>query len=142
MSLLGLGFSFQFSEPLAEEKKECSFSACFCRCQCGHCSALSSPLDSPVSMLAPFKPANTSHTKCCTCIPDAPVSSKWSNPAIGVPAFNPHLLISNDLHSIPPSQLLAPPPSLMMNGLGSGVPCGDSLEQREVEKSSEQVWYR
>lgn len=108
------------------------------RCQCGHCSALSSPLDSPVSMLPPFKPANTSHTKCCTCIPDAPVSSKWSNPAIGVPAFNPHLLISNDLHSIPPSQLLAPPPSLMMNGLGSGVPCGDSLEQREVEKSSEQ----
>lgn len=94
------------------------------RCQCGHCNIPSSPLNSPLSMLPPFKPA-TSHLKGCICNPGASTQSgighgqvQWSNPA-NVPSFGPHLLTTNDLHGIPPSQLLQP--SFAMNGLGS--PC-------------------
>lgn len=109
------------------------------RCQCGHCNVPSSPLNSPVSMLPPFKPA-TSHTKGCAhnSAQNSLGPAQWSSP-VNVPNFNPHLLISNDLHGIPPSQLLPPP--LMMNGLGNpchGPSCSSTTGYREGVKSTEQ----
>lgn len=111
------------------------------RCQCGHCNVPSSPLNSPVSMLPPFKPA-TSHTKGCAhnSAQNSLGQAQWSSP-VNVPNFNPHLLISNDLHGIPPSQLLPPP--LMMNGLGNpchGPSCSSTTGYREGVKSTEQVY--
>ena len=114
------------------------------RCQCGHCNVPSSPLNSPVSMLPPFKPA-TSHTKGCihnSSVPtqNSPGQVHWTNP-VNVPNFNPHLLISNDLHGIPPSQLLPPP--LMMNGLGNLChcpACSNTTGYRGGVKSTEQVY--
>ena len=115
------------------------------RCQCGHCNIPSSPLNSPLSMLPPFKPA-TSHLKGCICNPGASTQSgsghgqvQWSNPA-NVPSFGPHLLTTNDLHGIPPSQLLQP--SFAMNGLGSpclSPACSNTTGYRDEVKNINQV---
>lgn len=98
------------------------------KCHCGHCSVPSSPLNSPVPSLSPFKTA-TSHTKPCSNHISAVASShntagnkmQRTNP-VSLPKFSPHLLVANDLHSIPPSQLLPPPP-LMMNGAANVCQC-------------------
>lgn len=112
-------------------------------CQCGHCNVPSSPLNSPISMLPSFKPA-TSHTKGCnrsyaTPPQNTPGQVQWTNP-VNLPSFNPHLLIGNDLHNIPSSQLLPPP--FMMNGLGSPChcpACSSTSGYREGAKNTEQV---
>ena len=108
-------------------------------CQCGHCNVPSSPLNSPLSMLPPFKPA-TSHTKGCnrsstTPAQNTPGQIQWTNP-VNLPNFNPHLLIGNDLTS----QLLPPP--FMMNGLGGPChcpACSGTTGYREGVKNTEQV---
>lgn len=115
------------------------------RCLCGHCNVPSSPLNSPVPMLPPFKSA-TSHTKVCNHTSAAPTQNtagkaQWTNP-VTVANFNPHLLVCNDLHGIPPSQLLPPP--LMMNGLGSPChcpACSGTTGYRDGGKNAEQVRY-
>lgn len=112
------------------------------KCQCGHCNVPSSPLNSPVPTLPPFKTA-TSHTKGCNHTSAAPNQNtagnkaQWTNP-VTVPNFN-HLLACNDLHGIPPSQLLPPP--LMMNGMGSPChcpACSSTTGYREGAKNAEQ----
>ena len=117
------------------------------RCQCGHCNVPSSPLNSPVTSLPPFKPG-ASHSKVCNHSSPStarnnlpgPLTAQWTNPVTG-PNFDPHLLISNDLHGIPSSQLLSP--ALMMNGLGNTCHCpacsGGTTGYREGAKNTEQV---
>lgn len=116
------------------------------KCHCGHCSVPSLPLNSPVPSIPPFKTAS-SHTKPCGNHISAAVSThntagsrmQWTNP-VSVPNFSPHLLVANDLHSIPPSQLLPPPP-LMMNGganLCQCSACSGTTGYREGVKSTEQ----
>ena len=115
----------------------------------GHCSVPSLPLNSPVPSIPPFKTAS-SHTKPCGNHISASVSThntagsrmQWPNP-VSVPNFSPHLLVANDLHSIPPSQLLPPPP-LMMNGganLCQCSACSGTTGYREGVKNTEQVRY-
>lgn len=109
-------------------------------CQCGHCNVPSSPLNSPVPMLPPFKSA-TSHTKVCSHASAAPTQNtagkaQWTNP---IPNFNPHLLVCNDLQGIPPALL---PPPLMMNGLGSAChcpACSSTTGYRDGGMDTEQV---
>ena len=91
-------------------------------------------------MLPPFKAA-TSHTKVCSHASAAPTQNtagkaQWTNP---VPNFNPHLLVCNDLHGLPPTLL---PPPLMMNGLGSAChcpACSSTAGYRDGGKNTEQV---
>lgn len=123
------------------------FSLFVYRCQCGHCNVPSSPLNSPVTSLPPFKPG-TSHSKVCSHSSSSParnnlpgqLTAQWTNPVTGS-NFDPHLLISNELHGIPSSQLL--PPALMMNGLGNTCHCpacsGGTTGYREGAKNTEQV---
>ncbi|KAL9983544.1 hypothetical protein ACROYT_G005732 [Oculina patagonica] len=113
------------------------------KCLCGHCNVPTSPLNSPLSMLPPFKTAS-SHTKVCNHASAAPTQNtagkaQWTNP-VAVPNFNPHLLVCNDLHGIPPPSQLLPPP-LMMNGLGSPChcpACSGTTGYRDGAKNAEQ----